>query len=246
MANLHPVPPLCDDEQAAFHDWLLALLTPERVRRFHEVLDWRTRWIEVVICDIYQQHNASAVLRTCDAFGVQNVSIIEEAHECAVNPEIALGAERWLTLRHDASPRALENTLAAHRAAGRRIVATVLDERSLTPDELPLDRPVALLFGTEKTGLPRAAIDQADALLRIPMYGFAESFNVSVAAALCLQTLIGRLHASELPWQLTASEREQLLRDWVRRSTPKVDLLLRRFQQERAAGRVRSLPRSAD
>lgn len=214
-------------------DFLTGFLTPRRLERFHQVLEKRTRWITLVLSDLYQQHNASAILRTCDAFGVQDVHIAEQDHLFETNPEIALGTDQWLTLSQRSGPGSLEETITALRQRGYRIAATVLHAESRPVDELDLDQPVALMFGTEKDGLSSEAVELADVRVHLPMYGFVESFNVSVAAALCLQQLIPRLHRTAHPWQLSAEERRELLLRWTRQSVPGAEALERRFAAQK-------------
>ena len=211
---------------------LSEFLTVRRRRRFQDVLSQRTRHLHVVLADLYQQHNASAILRTCDAFGIQDVSIAETEHEFETNPEIALGTDQWLTLHNYRGPTALSDCVRQLRSNGYRIAATVLHQDSRPVSELCLDEPVALLFGTEKDGLPADAISAADELVHLPMYGFVESFNVSVAVALSLQTLIPRLHSSSAVWQLSETERQALWLQWSRLSVPGAEAIERRFQEE--------------
>lgn len=230
--------------EQALTEHLASFLTPHRRARFAHVLDQRTRWITVALVDLYQQHNASAVLRTCEAFGVQDAHIVERIHDFETNPQIALGTDRWLTLHRYGGDHALEECLAALRERGYAIGATVLHEKSQPVAEISLDRPIALLFGTEKDGLPRWAVEQADLLVHVPMYGFVESFNVSVAAALCLQELVNKLRASALPWHLSAEERSELTLQWSRISVPGADAIERRFLA--AWPQVSDVRRSAD
>jgi tRNA (guanosine-2'-O-)-methyltransferase len=223
-----------DDRALLAH--LSEFLTPRRRERFAEVLRRRTRYLSVVLADVYQQHNASAVLRTCDAFGIQDIHVVEVEHEFDANTEIALGSDQWLTLHRHAGAEGLQNCLNELRAQGVQIAATVLHAESRPVGELDLARPTALLFGTEKDGLPPAAIELADVLVHLPMYGFVESFNVSVAVALCLQQLVPRLHASALPWRLSPEEEEQLIFRWTRHSVPGAEAIERRFQSQRTPG----------
>jgi tRNA (guanosine-2'-O-)-methyltransferase len=167
-------------------DYLSRFVTPDRLERFGEVLAERTRYITVAVEDIYQPHNASAVLRTCDAFGIQDVHIIENRNIYRLNPSVELGTAQWLTLHRHRGPE--NNTEAAinHlRSTGYRIVATSPHARQQELEALDLNAgPVAVLFGTEKEGLSETALSLADEYVAIPMYGFVESFNISVSAAL--------------------------------------------------------------
>ncbi len=211
---------------------LATFLTDHRRERFEAVLQFRTRRLAAVLVDLYQQHNASAVLRTCEALGVQDVHIVETEHEFETNPEIALGTDRWLTLHRYHGPDALDHCIRELRRRGYQIAATVLGRKSRPVCEVAPDQPLAVMFGTEKEGLPESAIAAADLHIHLPMYGFVESFNVSVAAALCLNELLESLRRSREDWHLTAGERETLFLDWARQSIPGAEAIERRFHEE--------------
>ncbi len=209
---------------------LMSFLTEGRKNRFNEIIKHRTRHITVVIEDIYQSHNASAVLRTCDLTGIQDVHIIENRNEYEVNPEVALGSSKWLNLiKYNGTDY---NTLDAYdslRNSGYRIIATTPHKESVNLDELPLDNKIALIFGTELTGLSDIAIENADDYLNIPMYGFTESFNISVSAALCLFTLTQKLKKSEIQWQLSDDEHIDILLNWARNSLSRHEAIEKHF-----------------
>jgi len=211
-------------------EYLAGFVSERRRGRMEGVLAQRTRLLTVVMEDIYQPHNASAVLRSCECFGVQDVHLIESENEYQVNPQIAVGSSRWLTLKRYAdSP----SCLAALKENGYRLVATTPHEDDCTLDELAVDGKIALLFGTEDEGLTEGTMATADQFVRIPMYGFTESFNVSVCAALILRELTGRLRKSGLDWGLVDVEKLDLRLEWYRKSVKSVELLEKRFLEER-------------
>ncbi|RLD91062.1 MAG: TrmH family RNA methyltransferase [Bacteroidetes bacterium] len=194
-------------------------LTDRRKARFEEVIKYRTRYITVVLEDVFQSHNASAVLRSCDLTGIQDIHAIENRNEYDVNTEIDMGSSKWLNLYRYNQKK--HNTLDAYqklKKEGYRIIATTPHKNDFTPENLPLEGKFALVFGTELTGLSDIAIEQADEFLRIPMVGFTESYNISVSAALSVYTLSERLRKSNIPWQLSTEEREDILLEWARRS----------------------------
>jgi tRNA (guanosine-2'-O-)-methyltransferase len=177
----------------------------------------RTRYLTIALEDIFQPHNASAVLRTCDCFGIQDVHIIENQNKYEVNPDVALGSSKWLHLFQ--YNKAEDNTsvcLKKLKDQGYRIIATTPHINDHTPENLPLDQKIALVFGTEKDGLSEVALKLADDYVRIPMYGFTESFNISVSAALLIRALVERLHNSSVAWQLSKEEALDIELDWVR------------------------------
>ena len=217
---------------------LLGFLTPyiteNRRQLFENVLQYRTRHISVVLEDIYQPHNASAVLRSCDLTGVQDVHIIENNNQYEVNPQVAMGSSKWLNLTKYNT--AENNTLEAFqklRDEGYRIIATTPHTHDQTPDTIPLDQKMALVFGTELQGLSDLAIENADAYVKIPMYGFTESYNISVSAALLLFTLTERLRKSDIHWQLSEDERLDILLEWTRRTIKRVEVFEKEFFQRK-------------
>ena len=214
-------------------EFLIQFITDERRQRFEEVLDYRTRHVTVVLEDIFQPHNASAVLRSCDLRGVQDVHIVENNYQYDVNPDVVLGSTKWLNLHHYNSGGF--NTPAAFdylHERGYKIVATCPHRDDFTPDTLPLEQPVALVFGTEKLGLSDYAVEHADMHVRIPMFGFTESYNISVSAALLLYSLTNRLHAStDIDWHLSEEERNELRLIWTRRTLNRIRQYERKFAE---------------
>ncbi len=215
-------------------DFLKQFVTPHRWELFEKIIQYRTRYITVVLEDIYQPHNASAVLRTCEALGVQDVHIIENRNEYRVNPDVALGSNKWLTLikynQHQ------DNTLDAIkklRQQGYRIVATTPHRDDVELKEFDLHPgKVALFFGSELPGLSETVLENADEFLKIQMYGFTESFNISVSAAITLHWLTAQLRASDIPWQLSAQEKDEIILQWLKNSVKNSDALLKRLEQE--------------
>ena len=216
----------------ALLDFLYQFITDERKRRFDEVLSNRTRYLTVVLEDIFQSHNASAVLRSCDLTGVQDVHIIENRNVYDINPDIVVGSTKWLDLhKYNEEDFNTPAVLDMLHAKGYKIVATCPHRNDYTPETLPLDAPVALVFGTEKIGLSDYAISHADMHLQIPMYGFTESYNISVSAALLMYSLTARLRASEVDWHISDDEREMLRLDWTRKTLTRVRLYEKKFKQ---------------
>ena len=199
-----------------FLQYLEGFITENKRALFEQVIEHRTRHLTVALEDIYQSQNASAVVRTCDCFGIQDVHIIENKNVYSINPDVALGSTKWLNLvKYNAEE---ENTLACYstlREKGYRIVATTPHKDDIMLDELELDQKTALVFGTELEGLSQTAIDNADAWVKIPMYGFTESFNISVSAAICLHHLSEKLRKSDIAWQLSEEELTDIRISWA-------------------------------
>lgn len=215
-------------------DYLLSFLTPQRKEKFLEVAGERTRHITVVLEDIYQPHNASAVLRSCDCFGIQDIHIIENRNRFDVNPDVAVGASKWLSLHK--YRREEDNTaacLGALKSKGYLLVATTPYTQQYSLETLPLDQPLALIYGTELKGLSKKAMSMSDLQVRIPMVGFTESYNISVSVALSLYALTRRLKQSTVNWELQRDEVNSLLLDWARLSVKSSEKLEKLFLAEK-------------
>jgi len=214
--------------------YLSSFVTPERLRKMRSVLAERTRYITIALEDIYQPHNASAVLRSCDGFGIQDVHIIENRNTYEVNPKVELGTKQWLSLTRYS--RSEENTSAAVeslRSRGYRIVATSPHAEDVNLEEFDLSRGrAAFFFGNELDGLSRELLDSADEFMKIPMFGFAESFNISVSCALTLHHLVHALRATGIDWHITDEEQEVLLLQWLRNSIKNCATIEKKFYEE--------------
>ena len=210
------------------YDLLSPYLTDARKQRFAEVLGQRTNWVTAVTEDLFDPHNISAVLRSCDGFGIQSAHIIEVNNPYRVSPGVAKGAAKWLDIeRHTDTTHALSDL----KSRGFAICCTTPHTDDTTPEELPLDRPVALVFGSEGPGITDAARAEADHFVRIPMYGFTEGFNISVAAALTLQTVTRRVRASnDIDWRIPESDHPRILGDWASRTVKDAPGLLERLR----------------
>ena len=213
-------------DDRTLYERLSAFVSDHKRELFEQLAPLRTRHITVALEDIYQPHNASAVLRTCDLLGIQDVHVIENRNHYTVNPDVALGASKWIDLhRHRDGTDNTRACMSALREHGYRIVATSPHGDAFTPESIPLERPIAIFLGTEQHGLSDAVIDGADMHLRIPMHGFTESYNISVSAAIILYTLIMRTHASDIAWTLSEEERLRVKIAWARRVVKHADAI---------------------
>lgn len=208
-------------------------VTPNKVQLIERVLSQRTRHVTVVMEDFYQSHNTNAVMRTCDCFGIQDVYITQRLHDYSLNPNVVRGASKWLNINmYDRKDDSTEKCFNALRQKNYKLVGTTPNRDYASIKELNLDEPIALVFGTEKAGLSKYAKENVDELVHIPMYGFTESFNVSVSAALILNELVGRIRESEMKWQLTADEKEDLKYEWYQNIVKRADLHIKNFISE--------------
>ncbi len=207
------------------------MITPDRRQRMEQILDYRTQYLTFVLEDMYQPHNASAVLRTCECFGIQELQVIEQRNDFSPNIDIAVGSGNWITTTAHSDAQA---AIKALRANGYRIVTTSLEPPCHTPADLPLDQPLAVVFGNELDGVTDTMASAADAHVHIPMYGFTQSLNVSVSAALMAERLTQRLHDSAHPWRLGPAMRLKLLTRWLIQSVRSGDFIARHYLQTHA------------
>ncbi|WP_349351422.1 MULTISPECIES: RNA methyltransferase [unclassified Flagellimonas] len=214
------------------HDLLTYLetyLTEERKQRFLDVLQKRTKHITVAVEDVYQLHNTSAILRSCDVFGVQELHVIEHRFGKRLDKNIAMGAEQWVDVHRYGTTA---DCVAKLKSEGYRIIATTPhNDSSLLPDFFPSEKS-ALFFGTEKEGLSEIVMQQADGFLKIPMVGFSESLNVSVSAAIIIQQLAQKVRDSDLDWRLTEAELLEKRLDWTKKSIKHVKGIIKRYVSE--------------
>ena len=214
---------------------LSQFVTDRRLQLFNKLLDHRTRYITVVLEDLFQSHNASAVLRSCECFGIQDVHIIENQNEYRISPDVALGSYKWLTLhRHNQDADNTETAIKSLKDRGYRIAATTPHKHDCTIDEFDLTKgKVALLFGSELNGLSPLALKLADEFVKIPMVGFTESLNISVTAALFIHQLTVKLRKDQsIPWHLTDEEKQQIKLTWLKNSIRKSDLIEKAFTDD--------------
>jgi tRNA (guanosine-2'-O-)-methyltransferase len=216
--------------QKALTDYLEGFVSERRKGRLVEVLDERTNHLTVVLEDVYQSHNFSAVLRSADIFGIQNIHFIENRNKYKISEDVSMGSKQWLTLnRYQKFENNTRECITQLKNKGYRIVATSLNERSVTLDQLKVDKPIALIFGTELTGISEDVQDMADEFVYLPMFGFTESFNISVCAALCMHELSTKIRSQVPDYKLTDAERKEIYLEWLKVSVKKHDLMIKEF-----------------
>lgn len=209
--------------------YLETFLTANRKERFLEVLQNRTRHFTIAVEDVYQLHNTSAVMRSCEVFGIQDLHVIEERFGKRIDKEIAMGAEKWVDIhRYQNNTSCIEKL----KEQGFQIVATSPHIQAGFLADFDITKPSAIFFGTEKTGLSEDILQQADAYIKIPMVGFTESLNISVSAAIVIQDITERLRKSGINWQLTEDEILEKRIDWSRKSIKDIDFITERFYNQ--------------
>lgn len=204
-------------------EWLLEKLyqniSENKQQLFESIILNRTKHVTVVLENIFQPHNAAAVLRSCDCFGVQDVHIIENENKYEPNKEIDMGSSKWLNLtKYNQLENNTLSTINSLKDQGYKVIATTPHTDDCLIEELDISQPVAIMFGTELTGLSDIALKNADGFVRLPMYGFTESYNISVSVALALFSVTERMRKmEELNWQLSSEEQTQIKLQWVQK-----------------------------
>lgn len=206
--------------------YLRGFVSSERLLRFEQILALRTRHICVAVEDVYQLHNTSAILRSCDSFGIQDVHVLEHRFNDRLDTQIAMGADKWLSVyKHEST----KDCITYLKGKGYKIVATVPDDNVQSFHQMEFKDKSVLFFGTEKSGLSDDVLKQSDEFISIPTFGFTKSLNVSVSAAIILQFLTEKLRGTELKWGLRDYEKQALREEWIKKSIKNVDQITKRF-----------------
>ena len=220
-----------EDIQQKIIDYLSGFINEERRERLQQVLGERTRHITVVLEDVYQPQNASAVIRTCECLGIQELHVIENLYEYRLNPAVVQGSSKWIDLiRHNREEQ--DNSRACIEGLKQRgycIVAMDPAPGGKTVDQLDIGGKLALCFGSEEPGLSAGLMDLADDTVRIPIHGFTQSYNLSVSAGISLYALVTALRGSDADWRLDERDATDLYIKWLAQSTPAGERLLKDY-----------------
>ncbi len=214
--------------------YLQGFLLDERKNRFEKVLGERTRYITCVMENIIDPHNANAVLRSCECFGVQDIHIIENETKFKPAKKVLKGAHKWLSITNYKGE--VENSarcMALLKRKGYKIIATSPHGENTSLSDLDISSPIALVLGQENTGISEVVKQEADAFVSIPMQGFTESLNLSVAAAILIQHLSLRIRSqTDINWRLTDAEKNELRATWTLKNLYRNELLIERFYRD--------------
>jgi len=210
-------------------DFLENILTENRKAKFLKVLEKRTKHFTVVVEDIFQMHNASAVMRSCEIFGIQELNVIEQRYGKSIDKEIAMGAQKWVDINKFDN---VTNCVDSLKNDGYQIIATTPHENDCLLEDFDISKPSALFFGTERDGLSEEILQKADGFLKIPMVGFTESLNISVSAAIIIQNLTNRLQKSTIAWHLSEEEILAKRMEWARNSIKDIKRIEQRYYSE--------------
>ncbi len=207
-------------------NFLENILTDNRKERFLDVLNSRTNHFTVAVEDVFQMHNTSAVMRSCEVFGVQKLHVIEQRYGKKIDKEIAMGAQKWV----DIMPyETVNECLKTLKSNGYQIIATTPHDNDYLLEDFDITKKSALFFGTERDGLSQEILDQADGFLKIPMVGFTESLNISVSAAIILQNVTERLRKTNINWQLSENEILEKRLQWAKSSIKDIKRIEERY-----------------
>jgi tRNA (guanosine-2'-O-)-methyltransferase len=219
------------EKDALLTEYFSRYISEHKKNFIEKVLEQRTRYITIVLEDIYQSQNASAVVRTCECMGLQDVHIVENSSKYMVNRRVLKGSYKWVDLiRHKSKDK--DNTAGCFqqlRKAGYKIAVTDPSPDGISIHEVPISDKIAIVMGNELRGTSSTAIEQADMKVNIPMYGFTESLNISVSAAICINSLLERIKRSSIQWSLTENEKNDVRLRWMRKMIRNVDILEREF-----------------
>lgn len=224
-----PLPPESAYPEGAWTT-LEPYMTPARRQRMEQVAAVRTRRIRLVIQDVHQPHNVSACMRSAEAFGIQDVDVVTLSHRFKPTT-VAKGVVPWLTVRRH---RTVESCVTDLRRAGYKIAAGLPRPGAVPLPELPLNEPIAVVFGNEHAGVDTAWLDQVDLAFTIPMLGMVESLNISVSAAVTLFQLSQAMRAAMPKDQyfLQDAERRRLLDAWACRHTAGWEAIIARLHSQ--------------
>lgn len=222
---------LCTGHSAEWYDertaYMSQFLTEERVEVLRRTLASRTRYMTILTENTFHPQNASALVRHCEAFGLQDLHTVET--RCKFNPNVNIvrGTDKWVDItRHEST----EEAISTLKGAGYRLVATTPHRESCTPETFDVAKgPFCLVFGTEHAGVSDEIIEVADEYLRIPMCGMVESLNVSASAAILIYMLSQRMRLTpSIDWALKEDDAREMLFRWVMSSVKDSERILER------------------
>lgn len=209
-------------------EYLAGFMTTEREQTLRDVLDQRTRYMTICMENTFHPQNASALIRHCDAFGLQDIYTIEEVCKFRPNVNIVKGTDKWVTFNRSTSTG---EAITSLRERGYRIIATTPHSGDCSPESFDVaDGPFALVFGTEHEGISQEVVDAADGFIKIPMWGFVESLNVSASAAILIYMLSQKVREKVFNWGLSEEEKAAILLDWMKKSIKDSTRILNRYQ----------------
>ena len=211
--------------------YLSSFVTEERIELFQTKIKERSRHLTVVLEDVFQSRNISAAMRSADCFGLQDVHIIENKNKFISDKTVSLGAGEWLNIiQHNKTKQNTQLCIENLKKQGYQIIATTPHNSDITLNEVDIENnKIAILLGTEFTGLSNEALSLADKKMKIEMHGFTESLNISVSAAICCQNLSNQMRKSDVNWKIKENEADEIMLNWLRNTIKSSEEIEQRF-----------------
>jgi len=211
--------------------YLSSFVTEERIELFQTKIKERSRHLTVVLEDVFQSRNISAAMRSADCFGLQDVHIIENKNKFISDKTVSLGAGEWLNIiQHNKTKQNTQLCIENLKKQGYQIIATTPHNSDITLNEVDIENnKIAILLGTELTGLSNEALSLADKKMKIEMHGFTESLNISVSAAICCQNLSNKMRKSDVNWKIKENEADEIMLNWLRNTIKSSEEIEQRF-----------------
>ncbi|MFY0626639.1 MAG: RNA methyltransferase [Reichenbachiella sp.] len=222
------------DHSQKLYEYLLPYVTANKKEKFEIILSQRTRALTVVLEDIFKPHNASAVMRTAECMGLQDVHVVEQDNVFNLNPYVLRGSGKWLSVHHhQQNPKVnnMQKCMDDLKSKGYQVLATTPHGNAIDYSDVVISKKTAVIFGAEENGISDYVIKNADQLIKIPMLGFTESFNISVSASIILENYNNQIR-NKLEWSLSKDEKWELTIEWMKKAVPNIDIHLRQFEKE--------------
>lgn len=220
-------------EALDYYNHIAPMLSDRRKDLFDVILAQRTRHFTVILEDLYQKHNTSAIVRSCDIFGIQDVHIIENKYKSYMSNQVGKGSQKWLDFhRYREKQINTQDCIDDIKKKGYQLIATTPHNDSCFVQDFDITKKSAFVFGVEKEGVSQTMMSQADGFLKIPMVGFTESLNVSVAAAITLQSVTDKLRRSEIQWQLSQEDQFFKKIEWMEKTIKSIKKVKERYFEE--------------
>ena len=201
-------------------NYLKEFVADERRHLFEKKIQDRTKHLCIALENIFQGRNISASIRSADCFGIQDVHVIENNNIFNDDPEVSMGAEKWITIkRYNQKEKNSFKAIKDLKKQGYQIIATTPHTSDFSLYDLDItEKKMALFFGSEVKGCSKETLKHADKKIKIPMYGFTESYNISIAVSLCLQHLTYKMRKSDINWRLNLEQQNKIMLQWLRNS----------------------------
>ena len=218
-----------DNYNTELSKYLSQFLSDNRKQQFEKTLQLRTKHFAIALEDMYQQHNANAVIRSAECFGIQDVYTVETINAFNPSKGVSKGSIKWIDRYSYTEFDAIFKDV---KEKAYQVVATSPHAGDISLDDFDVTKKSIFFFGAEKKGISDTTIKNADVFLKIPMQGFTESLNVSVSAAIIMQKLTDKLRKSkDVSWQLSQEEKDIIFLDWTKKSVSRIDKILEEFDK---------------